>query len=86
VKWYRLAAARGDADAQGTLGLMYENGRGVVKNVVLAHMWFNLSASSGAAKSVTNRDRLAKQMTFQQLEQAQKMAGDCQQKKLQGCD
>ncbi len=29
VKWYRKAAAQGQADAQNNLGFMYGNGQGV---------------------------------------------------------
>ena len=29
VKWYRLAAEQGDAQAQSNLGVMYDNGEGV---------------------------------------------------------
>lgn len=86
VKWYRLAAEQGDARAQSNLGVMYEDGYGIGKNLVRAHMWLNLGATSGSEIIVKNRDRLAKQMTVQQLEQAQKMARDCQKNNFQGCD
>ena len=36
VKWYRLAAEQGDADAQSKLGFMYANHRGVPKDDGLA--------------------------------------------------
>ena len=32
VKWFRLAAEQGDADAQYNLGYMYALGEGVAKN------------------------------------------------------
>ena len=31
VRWFRLAAGQGEAEAQYNLGLMYDNGRGVPK-------------------------------------------------------
>ena len=31
-KWFRLAAAQGEATAQTNLGLMYEKGHGVTQN------------------------------------------------------
>ena len=32
LRWFRLAAEQGDADAQFNLGVMYENGRGVTRD------------------------------------------------------
>jgi TPR repeat protein len=47
VKWFRLAAAQGDAAAQENLGWMYYHGAGVPKDAVEAVKWFRLSAVSG---------------------------------------
>jgi hypothetical protein len=47
VKWYRLAAAQGDANGQTKLGLMYEKGVGVTKNYADAVKWFRLAAKQG---------------------------------------
>ena len=86
VKWYRLAAEQGDASAQSNLGTMYANGQGVVQNYVKAHSWYNLSAVSGNAMAIENRDSVAKQMTPQQIGDAQKLARDCQARQFKGCD
>jgi TPR repeat protein len=80
VKWYRLAADHGDADAQFNLALSYDKGEGVPKDYVLAHLWFNLAAvkyGSDKAKrdiAVAGRDRVAKLMTASQIAEAQKLA------------
>jgi TPR repeat protein len=47
VKWFRLAAAQGDAAAQENLGWMYYHGAGVPKDAVEAVNWYRLSAVSG---------------------------------------
>ena len=47
IKWFRLAAAQGDAAAQKNLGWMYYYGYGVPKNAFKAVNWFRLSAVSG---------------------------------------
>lgn len=44
VKWYRLAADRGYGPAQGSLGLMYADGRGVPQDDREAVKWFRLAA------------------------------------------
>jgi len=42
---FEIAAARGNLDAMYMLGCLYRDGRGVEKNRVTAHMWFNIAAS-----------------------------------------
>ena len=47
VKWYRLAAEQGDADAQVELGLCYRKGIGVQKDLAEAKRWFQKAAKQG---------------------------------------
>ena len=47
--WYRLAADQGDAAAQFNLGVMYDNGRGVLKDEAEAVRWYRLAAEQGDA-------------------------------------
>ena len=47
VKWYRLAAEQGDADAQYNLGVMYDNGQGVPQDYAEAVKWYRLAAEQG---------------------------------------
>ncbi len=53
---------------------MYENGQSVPQDFVLAHMWFNLSASRGNQAAALNRDELATSMNPAQITEAQKLA------------
>ena len=85
VRWYRQAAAQGMDAAQYSLGLMYGQGQGVAQDYVKAHMWFNLAARLGDADSVKARDITERQMTREQIAQAQQMARDCVAKKYKGC-
>ena len=86
AKWFRLAATQGNADAQFKLGTMYAKGQGVVQSHVRAHLWFSLSSFSGNSNAVSGRQLAAKRMTAQQLEQARKLARECQQRKFKDCD
>lgn len=72
VKWYRNAAERGFAVAQSHLGLMYQYGHGVEKDYVDAYAWFNLAAANGHEEAGENRNALEKQMSPQQIADAQK--------------
>ena len=48
-----------------------------MQDYVLAHMWFNLSASKGPAPNAAkNRDLIATLMTPGQIAEAQKLARD----------
>jgi len=44
-----MAAEPGDASAEGNLGLLYLDGRGVTNDMVQAYVWFKLSAEKGNA-------------------------------------
>ncbi len=74
VRWFRKAADQGDAWAQVKLGLVYEEGQGVTQDYVQARMWFNLSAAKGNYIARESRDRLAKQMTPEQIAEARRLA------------
>ena len=60
MKWYRLAAKQGDADAQANLGVAYHNGKGVAQNYREAYIWHSIAAGNGIQSSVKNRDDDAK--------------------------
>ena len=49
VKWRRLAADQGHADAQNNLGFCYFNGKGVKQDFVEAVKWWRLAAEQGDA-------------------------------------
>ena len=86
LRLWLLAAAQGDADAQGGLGLMYNQEVGVVQDFVRAHMWYNLAGANGNSAAIKLRDNVAKQMTPQQIAQAQKLARECQARNFKNCD
>ena len=50
----RIAAERGDADAQYNLGMMYADGRGVPQDDTTAVEWFQKAAEQGHALAQKN--------------------------------
>ena len=78
VRWYRLAAEQGYAQAMLGLTFQYALGEGVQRDFVKAHMWANLAASQSSGESreraVDNRDRLSESMTSAQITEAQRLA------------
>ena len=74
MKWFRLAANQGDAEAQFNLGVMFRDGVGVPQNYVQAHMWVNLAGAGGNSNGNKNRDMVAGEMTAAQIAEAQRLA------------
>ena len=85
MKWFRLSAAQGHANAQNDLGLMYATGQGVPQDYVRAYMWFSLAAAKGFSEAQQNRDTAAGKMKPAQIEQAQQMARDCEKRNYKNC-
>ena len=84
-KEWQLLAEEGSAMAQYKLASMYEQGEGILKDFVYAHMWANLSATNGYAEAKDLRDALEKKMTASQMEKAQDLARECMKNKFKGC-
>lgn len=78
--WFALAAEQGHPMAQFNMGSLYEDGRGVAKDLILAHMWFNLAAAAFPwpgdmrLEAFLRRDRVAERLTAAQLRDAQQRA------------
>jgi TPR repeat protein len=85
LQWYRRAAAQGHVAAQLSLGDLYFRGEGVRQDVLRALMWFDLAAASGDVNAVKSRDFASKELSSQQIDQAQKMARDCQSRQFKQC-
>ena len=54
LRLFQRLAERGDASAQCNLGVMYEQGHGVVQNYREAMRWFRLAALQGDASAQSN--------------------------------
>lgn len=74
MKWYRKAAEQGNTNAQYNLGVMYREGHGVTKDTVQAHKWFNIAAAQGHTDAEKARQKVAEDMTPQEVIKAQELA------------
>jgi TPR repeat protein len=77
--WYRLAAEKGDAEAQCNLGDMYYRGEGVPKDYFLPYLWFELCAVNSENfperyRGIEGRGLAAEKLTQEQIAEAQQMA------------
>ncbi len=76
AKWFRRAADQGHLGGQVYLALSYATGLGVPQDNVQAYMWLSVAAARGDQDAVSNRNRVARQMTPEQIAEAQKLASE----------
>jgi uncharacterized protein len=69
-----LAAQGSMPDALFELGMLYATGRDVAADLVSAHKWFNLAAARGNRSALSYRVELAREMSSNQIAEAQKLA------------
>jgi hypothetical protein len=74
VKWYRLAAEQGYADAQNNLGVMYDNGEGVPQSDIDAYAWWVIAVANNNQRARNNMEIAKTQMSQFQIEKAQQLA------------
>jgi TPR repeat protein len=75
VYWFRKAAEQGHPEAQYALGLLYRyHVAGMPQDMVLAYMLWNLSAANGHANAANQRAAVARQMSQEQIEEAQALS------------
>ncbi len=72
--WYQQAAENGSMQAQNNLGWMYERGQGVKKSLVTAYAWLDTAVSQGLDSAVEERQRVARQLTKDELAKAKRLA------------
>ena len=79
--WYQKAAEQGYADAQVSLGCMYDSGQGVPQDKQKAFVWFSLARAQGGMTIVSDfLSLIAKELTPAQLAEAQEWARDWDEK------
>ncbi|MDA0240747.1 MAG: tetratricopeptide repeat protein [Proteobacteria bacterium] len=74
--WYQKAADQGHALSQNSLALLYETGRGVGQDYVLAYMWFSLAARQGVKGASQSCDQIATKLVPPKLALAKKLVAD----------
>ena len=75
---YRKAAVLGLPFAQNDLGRLYETGRGVPRDPIVAHMWYLIAARNGDEVLRQNRDQSARHLSTDELAQAEALANGLQ--------
>lgn len=58
MQWYRRASVLGSADAENSIGFMYDNGQGVPQDFTEAMRWYQKAADRGFATAQYNIGRM----------------------------
>ena len=83
---FQALAQYGSSWSQYILGGYYLYGSGsTLQDFTLAHMWFNVAASQGHRRAAAVLDVLTKDMSADQIAEAQKLARECVAKNYKGC-
>ena len=69
-----------------SLGYMYINGRGVLKDTRLAHMWYNIAGANGSEIAREQRDTIEDDMTNAQIARATELARACMDSDYENCE
>lgn len=85
VQLYRQACEGGNSQGCANLGIMYYNGQGVIQDYVRAHALSNIAASQGEEAARSYRDIIARNMTPQQIAEAQALARRCTETGIAEC-
>ncbi len=70
----KKAAEQGHASAQLNLGNRYDLGEGVPEDDIQAYAWLSIAAAQGDELAKENKDILTKEMTREQIADAQKLS------------
>ena len=77
VKHLRPLAEQGHKRAQGTLGWMYEAGKGVQRDYIMAFVWYDLAVTNGHKKAHRNRNSVQSKLDKDELKKAQALSQKC---------
>jgi len=69
VRWLKIAALRGHAEAQVELGERYENGTGITKDLVESFAFYSLAARNQNNNAISKRKKLSFRMTRDEMNQ-----------------
>ena len=85
LKIWKEKAKLGNATAQANIANLYESGNGVLKNHVLAYLWYSLAAKNGSATAEKNKEAIERKMTKAELKQAKELMGLCLNSTYKNC-
>ena len=85
MQWYRKVAEQGEQWGHNALGSMYEYGKGVLKDDLIAHMWYNIASANGSETAGDSRDIIETRLTPEDISKATAMARECMASDYKKC-
>ena len=77
LMYLRPLAEQNHKKAQGTLGWMYEAGKGVRRDYIMAFVWYDLAVTNGHKKAHRNRNSVESKLDEDELKKAQALSQKC---------
>ena len=77
LMYLRPLADQNHKKAQGTLGWMYEAGKGLRKDYVMAFVWYDLAVENGHRKAHRNRDNVEAKLSDDDIRLARILSKKC---------
>lgn len=71
LEHFQVVARQGHLEGQYQLGLLYREGLAAQRDKEAAYLWLNIAAAQGHEEALADRDRLALNMTTDQITRAQ---------------
>ena len=75
--YLRPLAEQNHKKAQGTLGWMYEAGKGVRRDYIMAFVWYDLAVTNGHKKAHRNRNSVESKLDEDELKKARALSQKC---------
>ena len=72
INWYTKSAELGAKSSQNNLGMLYY-WEDSIRDIVLADMWVSIAVRSGQESSKKAKERVEKNMTYEELEESKKL-------------
>jgi TPR repeat protein len=80
ARWYRQAAQRGHLQAPHDMGMLYYQGRGIEKDARWSYYWLKIAALQGDEKAEENLKVVSKDMSADDIRQAELQAEEWMKK------
>ena len=64
---------------------MYEDGKGVLKDDLKPHIWYNITSANGSLTTGDSRYQIETRLTFDAIEKATAMARECMKSEYKKC-
>ena len=84
LMYLRPLAEQNHKKAQGTLGWMYEAGKGVRRDYIMAFVWYDVAVANGHKKAHRNRYSVESKLDEDELKKARALSQNCLEEPTSG--